>query len=250
MKRTFFLSFLMLIIASPLVNAYTFEKYEGERAYYLPIFSQDLGQDTYERNGYSVEFPTNAPVALKKAIIKHLFDYNGTSLEYATKEFLQCSAIDETPRLVSSIPEDNMYVSYNWVSGSLISQSSNLIVYKSFFENYSAGAAHPMYGEAYLNYYIPTKKELKLADLFIMSKKSAINRAIRKNARKVSNALYNPNDLSGITCHDDFYLSPKGITFIYQPYEIGPFAAGVIEITVSKAQLTGCLTALGKKLIK
>ena len=250
MKKTIFLSFLMLFIASPLVNAYTFKKYEGERAYYLPIFSQDLGEDTYEQNGYSIEFPTNAPDALKKAIIIHLFDYNGTSLESATEKFLQCTATNDTPQLVSSTPDDNMYVGYNWVSGSVISQSSNLIVYKTHLEYYSAGALHPMYGHLYLNYYIPTKKELKLADLFIMSKESAINRAIRKNARKVSDSLYNPNDLSGITCHDNFYLSPKGITFIYQPYEIGPFGAGVIEITVPKAQLTGCLTALGKKLIK
>jgi len=250
MKKTIFLSFLMLFIASPLVNAYTFKKYEGERAYYLPLNSQNFGQDLYEQNGYSIEFPTDAPDALKKAIIKHLFNNNGTSLESATEKFLQCSAIDETPQLVSSTPEDNMYVRYNWVSGSLISQSSNLIVYKSYFEDYCEVALHPMYIEAYLNYYIPTKKELKLADLFIMSKESAINRAIRKNARKVSDSLYNPNDLSGITCHDNFYLSPKGITFIYQPYEIGPFCFGVIEITVPKAQLTGCLTALGKKLIK
>jgi len=36
---------------------------------------------------------------------------------------------------------------------------------------------------------------------------------------------------------ENFILGSDGVTFIYNPYEIAPYAAGVIELTISNDDL-------------
>ena len=252
MKKALIIALLMLVVASPFVNAVTFKTYSGERSFYMPDLSSDFDGAVYETHSYKIEFPTDGSSLLKAIILYEVFGKSYSNLDNATESFLNTfldSESNDRPQLVNKVPEDSWPVQEVSVSGSLKSQSTDLIVYECLGYDYFAGAAHGMYGVSYINFHIPSKKDLILSDLLLTSKKAAINKAVRRNARKVSDALYSP-DVSNIEYSETFYLSNNGITFIYQPYEIGPFAAGVIEITVPKSQLTGCLTALGKKLIK
>ena len=252
MKKTIITALLMLIIASPVINAVTFKKYSGERAFYMPELSSTMDENAYEVHSYEIDFPTDGSNQLKAIILKNVLGVNTSNLDKATEQFLSTFVDEESsdsPQLINYTPEGGWAVQESSATGKLKSQTSNLIIYETGGYIYNAGAAHGMYGVSYINFYIPQQKDLTLSDLLLTSKKSAINKAVRRNARKVVDALYS-DDTSDIEYSEDFYISNKGITFVYQPYEIGPYASGVIEITVPKAHLTGCLTALGKKLIK
>ena len=252
MKKSIITALLMLIIASPVINAVTFKKYSGERAFYMPELSSSMDENAYEVHRYEFEFPTDGSNQLKAIILEKVLGKNTSNLDNATEYFLN-SFVDEespdSPQLINYIPEQGWSVQESSATGALNSQTSDLIIYETGGYVYNAGAAHGMYGVSYINFYIPQQKDLTISDLLLTSKKSAINKAVRSNARKVVDALYS-DDTSDIEYSETFYLSNKGITFVYQPYEIGPYASGAIEITVPKAHLTGCLTALGKKLIK
>lgn len=256
MKKLTIACALMLILSTQLINAVTFEKISGKRTFYMPELSAIMEEKAYEVHSFEFDFPFDGSNALKKHILLEVFGNkvgNTSSVNYATDKFLNTFLDEESndrPQLISYTPEDSWAIQQVNTEGKLISQNSNLIVYEAQSYIYFAGAAHGMYGVSYLNYYIPSNKALKDSDILLTSKKSLITKAIRRNARKVADALYNPNDFSGIVYSETFYISNKGITFVYQPYEIGPYASGVIEIIVPKSQLAGCLTPLGKKLIK
>ena len=256
MKKSVIASALMLIISTQLINAVTFEKISGKRTFYMPNLSTIMEEKSYEVHSLEFDFPFDGSNALKKHILLEVFGNkvgNTSSVNYATDKFLNTFLDEESndrPQLISYTPEDSWAIQQVNAKGKLISQNSNLIVYEAQSYIYFAGAAHGMYGVSYLNYYIPSNKALKDTDLLLKSKKSLIDKAVRRNARKIADALYNPNDFSGIEYSETFYISNKGITFVYQPYGIGPYSSGVIEITVPKSQLIGCLTTLGNKLIK
>ena len=38
--------------------------------------------------------------------------------------------------------------------------------------------------------------------------------------------------------NDNFYITPEGVTFVYQQYEIGPYALGIVEVLVPWSELT------------
>ena len=238
----------MLIIASPVINAVTFKKYSGERAYYMPSLSKYIGESAYDIHSYKIEFPTNGPESLKKIILKNLFDNTSYNLKTDTEKFLstivETFSSDEKPQLLSYVPEITHFSNYATIEGSVVSQSSNLIVYHCAFDTHVSGAL--MSGERYdyINYYIPNKKALKMSDILLSSKKSKITKAIKNNAKKIG--LSEPIQLE---IPEVFYISSKGITFVYNPYTT-IYGYSSFKITVPKSQLTGCLTALGQKLIK
>lgn len=256
MKKSAVACALMLILSTQLINAVPFEKISGERAFYMPNLSSIMGEKAYEVHSFEFDFPFEGSNALKKHILLNVFGNkigNTSSVNYATENFLNTFLDEESndrPQLIPYTPEESWAIQQVNAKGKLKSQNSNLIVYEASDYVYYAGSAHGMYGVSYLNYYTPSNKALKDSDLLLKSKKLLITKAIRRNARKVANALYNPNNFSEIEYSETFYISNNGITFVYQPYEIGPYSSGVIEITVPKSQLRGCLTPLGNKLIK
>ena len=236
MKKTIFLSFLMLFIASPLVNAYTFKKYEGKKTYSC----NDLGEKAYESFYYNIQFPTDGPNALKKAILKNAFDYNGTSItagiQKFTTDFLNTKI---RHKLVSSnINYDAPNYTYGPLGysdayGEVKSQTSELITYIVHRQRY-------YHSHKVIHYYIPGNKVLKTSDLFLSSKTTTINKLIQSKTiyeLRLSDCEYFTFENNGILL--GFYAEAEG-------GRMNPF----IEITIPKYQLDGCLTALGEKFIK
>lgn len=104
---------------------------------------------------------------------------------------------------------------------------------------YSAGAAHGLHGVG--NYTIDrrSKDVISEGDLFIDGYEAELNKVLqrallkslgRKNAQEVEKEDgFSITDLSG---NDNFRLDAKGMTYTYNPYEIAPYAMGVIEFFV------------------
>jgi hypothetical protein len=45
-------------------------------------------------------------------------------------------------------------------------------------------------------------------------------------------------DDPAISPSSDFYITSEGITYIYQQYEIGPYALGIVEVLIPWSELT------------
>ena len=44
-------------------------------------------------------------------------------------------------------------------------------------------------------------------------------------------------------------MDEDGLTFVYNPYEIGPYSEGVIEVTVKADEMLPLLTPYGKQIL-
>ena len=53
-----------------------------------------------------------------------------------------------------------------------------------------------------------------------------------------------------IEANDNFYLTGKGLGFMYNPYEIGPFAMGEIDLFISFKDLDEFLQPAFKNLLQ
>ena len=249
MKKSFFIALVLLIIAVPVLNAVTFKKYSGERAFFLPEETSNWDEDEniHEVHSYEIDFPIDGTNHLKAAILNSVFGANTSNLNDAAELFLNTFLSEESRssvKLVNYIPEEGRYTYLSYVNGELISQTSDLIVYKRGSFLYFAGAARGENAVSHINFYIPSQKTLTIFDLLLRSKEAAISKVVTHNARKVFSY-----EVENIYVSETFYLSSKGITFVYNPWEIGQ-GNEVIEITVPKSQLAGCLTPLGEKIIK
>ena len=99
-------------------------------------------------------------------------------------------------------------------------------------ENYSytAGAAHGIYHQEFVNLDLKKKKRLQLTDVM----KSGVE-------QKLLDQLYEANSLwlqqhnierSTLKLSDNFYYGANGIVFVYPLYELASYAEGMIELTL------------------
>jgi len=106
----------------------------------------------------------------------------------------------------------------------------------------STGGAHGMYGESYFYVDKTTGKELHLKDF--LHTNAAMLKAAESSFRKtVGIPQSKPFDQTEYSFGGKFYLpdnfkiTQKGITFSYNPYEVSNWANGIVEFTMTKAQL-------------
>ncbi len=119
---------------------------------------------------------------------------------------------------------------------SLADSSNTFLSMYIFFEYYAFGAAHGQHGSSVLNIDLKTGNQIKLKDVLVDNYKSAL-----KSLAKRKFLAQNGNEGWWFLTEDDrpfelpevFSITRKGITFSYQHYEIGPYAAGAPEVFLS-----------------
>lgn len=120
---------------------------------------------------------------------------------------------------------------------SILFQKSALIGFVSSGYEYTGGA-HGLYGSVNYTYDLQSEKLISLEDLFVMNFESiletAINEQLRSDLNLLPDALLSDEGffVEVVTATPNFMLSETGITFHYNIYEIAPYAAGSIDITV------------------
>ncbi len=107
------------------------------------------------------------------------------------------------------------------------------------------GGAHGIGHSEYVILDSKNKRQLKLDDLLVKGKKAKLNQLVEKHFDK----WLMDNDLD-VEEHkatweykmtDNVTFGKTGLTFLYQPYEIGYYAMGMPEITVPYNQLHGII---------
>lgn len=123
--------------------------------------------------------------------------------------------------------------------GSVVDTLLCYMIYRSSY----LGGAHGMYSTEYHTYSLADGYELSAADLLGEEKMEPLQALIRTKLCQTYNAA-NDEDLSAagffpdyISVTDNFRITPEGMIFHYNPYEIACYANGEIDVEVTREEL-------------
>ncbi|NTW11022.1 MAG: DUF3298 and DUF4163 domain-containing protein [Chlorobiaceae bacterium] len=134
------------------------------------------------------------------------------------------------------------------LTGSVPLNRQGLLTVEISWEAYTGGA-HGMHHIEYLVFDVATGRRLKTADLFIAGFESRLDQFIEARFRQ-DKGLSKTERLDSekgtlfenfIRHNDNFALGDKGITFIYNEYEIAAYAFGPTELELSYREIRAIL---------
>lgn len=125
-----------------------------------------------------------------------------------------------------------------------IYNDGEFLVYHRYWYSYEGGA-HGMYADTYNVIYLPTMMRLSLNDIFLPECIEKINKMLIQQLLKDQN-LSNANELinagyfdaENIKATENFYIDSRGITWAYNPYEIGCYAIGETHISLPYEEIS------------
>lgn len=126
---------------------------------------------------------------------------------------------------------------------SVVAQRSNYIAIKYVHYDF-VGGAHGNTNISFLNFDPIANQEVTLDSLILPAQKAKLRTVAESIFRKDEKlsptaSLENYFFADGkFSLPDRFYVSDKGLVFLYVPYEIKPYAAGVTTLVIPFAELT------------
>lgn len=138
----------------------------------------------------------------------------------------------------------------------MIAFQSPKLLTLAFFSYSYAGGAHGNFGTSFSSLDMVKNKKLRLDDVITLAGKKQLPTLLEKYFRKTY-GLKDSDSLSDgglfentIKPNSNFYVTAKGIGFNYEPYEIGPYALGEINIFIPFSELNGSLQPVFKKILE
>lgn len=178
--------------------------------------------------------------AIEKANIEYFFEleeFAGTAREAADSAILQVAAEIVLPEGMSQ-----GMGAYEISVESEGSVQDTLVTYSISRWSFTGGA-HGMYSVEYHTYSITDGYELSLDDLFTAPQLLGMEKLLREKLY----ARYGTDNDEGlaeqgffpeyIALTENFQITPEGITFYYNPYEIGCYALGAVEVAIGREEL-------------
>lgn len=187
-----------------------------------------------------------ALTAIEQANIGYFFeleDFSGTVQEAAAAAISQFADI----YLADSLPAGSVGMEYEISAESEGVVVDTLVTYTISKWSYTGGA-HGIYGTVAHVYSLAGGYEITLADLFTETQLAGMETLLRKKLYEeyetdsdegLSEQGFFPEDI-GLT--ENFQIGPAWITFIYNPYDIGCYALGGVEVTFSDEELAALKT--------
>lgn len=176
----------------------------------------------------------------RKANIEYFFEleeFAGTAREAADSAILQVAAEIVLPEGMSQ-----GMGAYEISVESEGSVQDTLVTYSISRWSFTGGA-HCMYNIEYHTYSITDGYELSLADLFTAPQLLGMEKLLREKLY----TQYGTDNDEGlaeqgffpeyIALTENFQITPEGITFYYNPYAIGCYALGAVEVAIGREEL-------------
>jgi hypothetical protein len=118
-------------------------------------------------------------------------------------------------------------------------RSDDRVVFRVERSYYEEGMAHDQMGSRLLNYDLVGNKEVKLQDVVSPSEQGRLKAIVKK----AFYAKYTDRSMRNNTFEftDNVAFLRNGIQFLWQPYQMGPFVMGYMDVTIPYAELTGIL---------
>ena len=195
-----------------------------------------LKQQLYEDFSTEGQPAVKSDAALRKLIDRFVAESADGLKNYAAEK----SAINEL--------YDNTDFSFQY-------QRGRLATFRLFHDSYTGGA-HSNYAESYITVDLEKRRVLNIADIVAEGKLAALDALLQKRYDEfilANNQEYDGNNGAALIRQhkeifskkaeltDSFELTADGLAFHYSPYEIAPFAAGVVKLTVTPDELKGIL---------
>ncbi|MBO4447348.1 MAG: DUF3298 domain-containing protein [Bacteroidales bacterium] len=121
------------------------------------------------------------------------------------------------------------------IYGEFISCENGLLCYRIFSSEYSGGA-HGIYGEIYLNFDTKTGKLIRASDLFTEDGRETLDYMLKRELESEGHTFWTLSDtpewLDG-----NFKIVRDTVEFIYNPYEVDCYAAGIISVCLPVSEL-------------
>ncbi len=226
------------------------ETFQTEQVTYDETVYADGSQEDSLYVSFDIEYPTQLghPAALRTIREDMQFNIFGGA-EYAkmdindaiqhfvdvlTEEYLIMSktlAAEAAMYEEESGEELSSLVSEEWiVRGKVANVQDDILSYG--VEQYAyTGGAHGVTTHFYYNYDLETGQLLTEADFFVEGYAEVLTPLLLENLAVAEDVLAD-YDTEKILPNNNFYLSETGITFVYNPYEIAPYAYGETEILI------------------
>ena len=126
--------------------------------------------------------------------------------------------------------------------------TANTLTYLATIDYYEGGA-HGINQLITFNFDIATGKQIMLADIFAPGYESQLKNTLLK-ALKSKTGLNTMDELKDagylysmdIFPSENFILNDETITFVYNPYEIAPYAVGSIELIITYSEVSQILS--------
>ncbi len=154
---------------------------------------------------------------------------------------------------IKSMPENNQ-AWFKDVQISVLQQQKDYLGLKYFFIDYTGGA-HPSSAIIYKNYNPATAKELTLANYIKPAnqpKLVAIAEQIFRKNEKIGPKVRLEDkyffDKGIFVLNDNFTVTPEGLKFLYNSYEIKPYSDGTTELFIPFSAIEQLLIANKAKL--
>lgn len=126
-----------------------------------------------------------------------------------------------------------------------LGQRNNIVSFSRMYQSYMGGA-HGMYYREYINMDIRKQAIIGLDDLMSPTNQAKLRDALWNdyiNSRTYEQGEQPYANKEDFRISDSFYFTPNGITFVYPPYELGPFAEGEIELNAYFSQINEWLNS-------
>lgn len=207
-----------------------------------------LVQPTYDcQVGYRFAAIANARKSealrtIERSNINYFFeleDFEGSAAEAIAESLRQT---DRQLALPEELRPDNHKAEYEISVESEGSVVDTLLCYMIYRSSY-LGGAHGMYSTEYHTYSLTDGYELSAADLLGEEKMEPLQALIRTKLCRTYNAATD-EELSAagffpdyISVTDNFRITPQGMIFHYNPYEIACYANGEIDVEISREEL-------------
>lgn len=229
-----------------------FETRTDSVGFLVPDF---YGDSVYCATKYSVVWPEKIGKqdfdAFKDSLTMLTFGVSGIDFDRAAEKFMRCGLNDliadgDSIKLrYESVPfreaEEQPRVNLNSVESEVTLLTPELLVIRVNSSVYFYGAAHGMISRQFLNYSITNHQLMTPENTFLPGKEKSILSLISAAAAEQypdEGVLFD----APIESFSNFEITENDFVFVYQPYEIGPFSSGVIEISVSAQDLYRFLT--------
>lgn len=140
------------------------------------------------------------------------------------------------------------YSYYKHVTGNVQLYQGEWLVYRYYYEEYTGGA-HGIYQTRYLNMNLRTLRTPHLDDLFTEGYEEQLTDLLW-NQLMADNSVASRDELEEmgytstgeLTPTENFCLTPNGITFHYNVYDIAPYAMGAVQISIPYQMMEDILT--------
>lgn len=161
---------------------------------------------------------------------------------------------DITKEEIQEFPER---LNYDLSCDLRITYFTNSLLTLSFYNYAYSGGAHGNYGTTYRQLDLLHDKALQLKDILTTDGIKQLRPLLEKSFRneqhlQPSQSLDKDSYLfeNKIEPNENFYATGKGLIFSYQPYEIGPYAAGEITIMIPYQELQNYMQPSFQELLR